>query len=135
MATTLRPIRHEDRLSLVEHLDELRTRLIVCVVVFVVAFGFCLWQDDAILDIVNRPLEQTARRRHKKQAPKRPARADGARPGAACARRALGVGGARSTRSPRARTAPRARASYERLRRRAARARERRCRPRRSDSR
>ena len=28
---TLRPIRHEDRLSLVEHLDELRTRLIICV--------------------------------------------------------------------------------------------------------
>ena len=30
MATALRPIRHEDRLSLVEHLDELRTRLIIC---------------------------------------------------------------------------------------------------------
>ena len=39
MATTLRPIRHEDRLSLVEHLDELRKRLIVCVVVFVGCFG------------------------------------------------------------------------------------------------
>ena len=31
--TTLRPDRHEDRLSLVEHLDELRKRLIICVVV------------------------------------------------------------------------------------------------------
>ena len=37
MASTLRPIRHEDRLSLVEHLDELRTRLIICVVAFVIA--------------------------------------------------------------------------------------------------
>ena len=60
MATTLRPIRPEDRLSLVEHLDELRTRLIICIVAFVVCFGVCLWQDDAILDIINRPLEHTA---------------------------------------------------------------------------
>ena len=29
MATAIRPIGHEDRLSLVDHLDELRTRLIV----------------------------------------------------------------------------------------------------------
>ena len=60
MASTLRPIRHEDRLSLVEHLDELRTRLIICVTAFVVCFGVCLWQDDFILDVINRPLEDTA---------------------------------------------------------------------------
>ena len=60
MGTTLRPIRHEDRLSLVEHLDELRTRLIVCVVAFSVCFGICLWQGDFVLEIVNRPLERTA---------------------------------------------------------------------------
>jgi sec-independent protein translocase protein TatC len=60
MATTLRPIRPEDRLSLVEHLDELRKRLIFCVVVFLACFGVCLWQSDVILDVVNRPLERTA---------------------------------------------------------------------------
>jgi sec-independent protein translocase protein TatC len=60
MTSTLRPIRHEDRLSLIEHLDELRTRLIICVTAFVICFGVCLWQDDVILDIMNRPLEQTA---------------------------------------------------------------------------
>jgi sec-independent protein translocase protein TatC len=60
VATTLRPIRHEDRLSLVEHLDELRKRLIICIVVFVGCFGLCLWQGDVVLDIVNRPLENTA---------------------------------------------------------------------------
>jgi sec-independent protein translocase protein TatC len=60
MATTLRPIRHDDRLSLVEHLDELRTRLIVCIVAFVACFAVCLWQDDTVLDIINRPLEHTA---------------------------------------------------------------------------
>src|SRR5215210_3473527 len=60
MAPTLRPIRHEDRLSLVEHLDELRKRLIVCIVVFAACFGLCLWQSATILDIVNRPLQGTA---------------------------------------------------------------------------
>ena len=60
MATTLRPIRPEDRLSLVEHLDELRKRLIICVAVFLAAFGVCLWQGDVVLDIINRPLEKTA---------------------------------------------------------------------------
>ena len=60
MTGTLRPIRHEDRLSLVEHLDELRTRLIICVTAFVVCFGVCLWQDDFILSVINQPLEDTA---------------------------------------------------------------------------
>jgi sec-independent protein translocase protein TatC len=59
MATTLRPVDHEARLSLVEHLDELRTRLIVCVVAFVVAVGVCLWQSHAVLDILNHPLQST----------------------------------------------------------------------------
>ena len=42
MATKLRPISPEDRLSLVEHLDELRKRLIVCVVVFAGWVGYCV---------------------------------------------------------------------------------------------
>jgi sec-independent protein translocase protein TatC len=60
MATALRPIAHEDRLSLVEHLDELRTRIIICLVGFLVAFGVCFWQDDRILEILDRPLEASA---------------------------------------------------------------------------
>ena len=60
MATALRPIAHEDRLSLVEHLDELRTRIIICLVGFVIAFGFCFWQNDAILEILDRPLQKSA---------------------------------------------------------------------------
>jgi sec-independent protein translocase protein TatC len=60
MATRLKPIRHEDRLSLIEHLDELRSRVIICVVTFVVVGGICLWQDDTILRIVNEPLAKTA---------------------------------------------------------------------------
>ena len=49
MATRLKPIAHDDRLSLVEHLDELRTRVIICVVALVVVGGVCLWQEDFIL--------------------------------------------------------------------------------------
>ena len=60
MATALRPIGHEDRLSLVEHLDELRTRIIISLVVFLAAFAVCFWQNDRILDIMDRPLEQSA---------------------------------------------------------------------------
>jgi sec-independent protein translocase protein TatC len=60
MATKLKPIGHDERLSLVEHLDELRTRIIICVAAFAVAFGVCLWQDDRILDVINRPLTETA---------------------------------------------------------------------------
>jgi len=60
MATALRPIAHEDRLSLVEHLDELRTRIIICLVGFLLAFGLCFWQNDLILEILDRPLQQSA---------------------------------------------------------------------------
>ena len=60
MATVVRPpVSHDDRLSLVEHLDELRSRLIVCVLALVVAFGITFWQNEAVLKIVNAPLEQT----------------------------------------------------------------------------
>lgn len=61
MATAIRMIRHEDHMSLVDHLDELRSRLIVSVLVFGVAFGLCFWQNHALLHIVNEPLEQQTR--------------------------------------------------------------------------
>src|SRR5918992_2294081 len=63
MATRLKPIGHEDRLSIVEHLDELRTRVIICVAAFVVAFGVCLWQEDFILRTVNQPLADVANKK------------------------------------------------------------------------
>lgn len=58
MATAIRTIGHEDRLSLVDHLEELRTRLIVSGVVLAVAFGVCLWQNHALLHLIGRPLER-----------------------------------------------------------------------------
>jgi sec-independent protein translocase protein TatC len=55
-STVLRAIGHEDRLSLVDHLGELRTRLIVCVLTLLVAFGIAFWQEDFVLEILNVPL-------------------------------------------------------------------------------
>jgi sec-independent protein translocase protein TatC len=52
----IRPIKYEDRLSVVDHLDELRSRLIVCAVAFAVAWAFTAWQNDLVLEIVNGPL-------------------------------------------------------------------------------
>jgi sec-independent protein translocase protein TatC len=51
-----RPIGHEDRLTLVEHLDELRTRIVISVFAFVVAMGLCFWQNHQLLKIINDPL-------------------------------------------------------------------------------
>jgi sec-independent protein translocase protein TatC len=55
----LRPIGHEDRLSIVDHLDELRTRLIICGVALAVAFAVCFWQNQALLKVLNRSLPAT----------------------------------------------------------------------------
>jgi sec-independent protein translocase protein TatC len=52
----LRPIGHDDRLSIVDHLDELRSRLIVCLAALLVAFGVCFWQNQALLSVLNRAL-------------------------------------------------------------------------------
>jgi sec-independent protein translocase protein TatC len=52
----VRAISHEDRLTLVEHLDELRHRLVVCAAVFGVALALCFWQNHLLLEIAAGPL-------------------------------------------------------------------------------
>jgi sec-independent protein translocase protein TatC len=54
----MRPIAHDDRLSVVDHLDELRTRLIVCAVAFLAAWALTGWQNHLVLEIVNKPLPE-----------------------------------------------------------------------------
>jgi hypothetical protein len=49
MAVAAGKIGFETRISAVEHLDELRTRLIVSLVAVGVAFGICVWQNHALL--------------------------------------------------------------------------------------
>jgi sec-independent protein translocase protein TatC len=56
MARRIRPVGHEDRLSLVDHLDELRTRIVLSLFAFGVALALCFWQNHLILRIVNDPL-------------------------------------------------------------------------------
>ncbi|HEX3975642.1 MAG TPA: twin-arginine translocase subunit TatC [Solirubrobacteraceae bacterium] len=52
----LRPVSHDAQLSVVGHLDELRSRLIVSLLALAVAFGLCFWQNHRILRLVNQPL-------------------------------------------------------------------------------
>jgi sec-independent protein translocase protein TatC len=52
----IRPVSHEDRLSVVDHLDELRSRLVVALAAFLVAFALSVWQSDLVLQVVNAPL-------------------------------------------------------------------------------
>lgn len=56
MSPRVKAVSHEDRLTLVEHLDELRSRLIVCVVVLGVALALCFWQNNLLLEIAQGPL-------------------------------------------------------------------------------
>ena len=52
----VRPIDHEERLTLVDHLDELRTRVIIAISAIFVTSALCYWQNDRVLEIVNKPL-------------------------------------------------------------------------------
>jgi sec-independent protein translocase protein TatC len=52
----LRAAKFDEQMTLVEHLDELRNRIIVSVAVLVVACGLCFWQNHLLLDIANQPL-------------------------------------------------------------------------------
>jgi sec-independent protein translocase protein TatC len=56
MPRRVRPVGHDDRMSVVEHLDELRSRLIVCAAVFGAAWALTGWQNHLVLEIVNAPL-------------------------------------------------------------------------------
>ena len=52
-ATVIAPraVAHDEEISTVGHLDELRTRLIASLIVIAVAFGFCFWQNHRLLHL------------------------------------------------------------------------------------
>src|SRR3954471_16880534 len=59
MATfPLRAVAHGERLTLTEHLGELRVRLLLSVAVLTVLFAGCLWQSRPLLHVLNVPLAQ-----------------------------------------------------------------------------
>jgi sec-independent protein translocase protein TatC len=55
-SAAFRPASHDARMSAVDHLEELRARLIVSLLALGVAFGLCFWQNHQLLKIVNSPL-------------------------------------------------------------------------------
>lgn len=54
----LKPVKHDEQLSLVDHLDELRSRIIYSLIALAAAFAVCFWQSDVILDIAADPLPE-----------------------------------------------------------------------------
>jgi sec-independent protein translocase protein TatC len=52
----VKAIAYDDEVSLVEHLDELRARVVVSIAVFGVALGLCFWQNHLLIELANAPL-------------------------------------------------------------------------------
>ena len=55
-AFPLRAVAHDERLTVTEHLTELRARLVLVGGVLAVAFVAGLWQSRALLHVLNAPL-------------------------------------------------------------------------------
>src|SRR5690242_12424131 len=49
-------ISHDEELTTVGHLEELRRRLLLSLAVVVAAFGVCFWQNHRLLHLINAPL-------------------------------------------------------------------------------
>ena len=43
-------------MTVVGHLDELRSRIIISLLAVAVAFGVCFWQNHRLLNLINKPL-------------------------------------------------------------------------------
>ena len=56
MAVAVGRLGHEERATVVDHLEELRGRLIISLATLAVAFGICMWQNHALLNLINKPL-------------------------------------------------------------------------------
>jgi sec-independent protein translocase protein TatC len=52
----LRPIGQDDRLSIIDHLDELRSRVLICGAALLVTFCLCFWQNHPLLNLLNHAL-------------------------------------------------------------------------------
>jgi sec-independent protein translocase protein TatC len=52
----IKRIGHEEEAALVDHLGELRSRIIASLGAFAVALGLCFWQNHMLLDLLRRPI-------------------------------------------------------------------------------
>ena len=57
MARRIAPIAHEEQLTLVDHLDELRSRLVSSLLFVALVFAFAFWQSDRILVVIPAPID------------------------------------------------------------------------------
>lgn len=57
MARRIAPIAHEEQLTLVDHLDELRSRLVSSLLFVALVFAFTFWQSDRILGVITKPID------------------------------------------------------------------------------
>jgi len=57
----VRRVQPDEQLTLVEHLDELRTRIIVVLAVLAVGMSLCFWQSGQILEYLRSPLPADVR--------------------------------------------------------------------------
>lgn len=57
MARRIAPIAHEEQLTLVDHLDELRSRLVSSLLFVALVFAFTFWQSDTILGVITKPID------------------------------------------------------------------------------
>ncbi len=65
MAVAVGRLGHEERASVVGHLEELRGRLIISLAALAVAFGICMWQNHALLRVINKPLSHETQKQVK----------------------------------------------------------------------
>jgi sec-independent protein translocase protein TatC len=66
MPRKLTPVHHDDHLSIVEHLDELRSRIIVSLIAVAVAFGVAFWQNKRLLAFLAAPVKKVLHNEAKK---------------------------------------------------------------------
>ena len=52
----IKRLTHEEEAPLVDHLGELRTRIVASLSAFGVALGLCFWQNHMLLDLLRRPI-------------------------------------------------------------------------------
>ena len=51
-----RRVKPDEELTLVEHLDELRSRIIIVLAVLTVGMAVCFWKSEALLKFLAQPL-------------------------------------------------------------------------------
>ncbi len=57
MARRIAPIGHEEQLTLVDHLDELRSRLFTSLIFVGIVFALTFWQSDRVLGVITKPID------------------------------------------------------------------------------